>query len=83
MSFFAELKRRSVFRVGIAYLIGAWLLAKIADLLIDNIGAPDWVMPPWRNGTTHVMFEPLDFVSGLVLQVVLRPLLAVSSLSDR
>jgi len=54
MSFFAELKRRSVFRVGIAYLIGAWLLAKIADLLIDNIGAPDWVMPPWRNGTTHV-----------------------------
>lgn len=44
MSFFAELKRRNVFRVGIAYLIGAWLLAQIADLLIDNIGAPDWVM---------------------------------------
>ena len=44
MSFFAELKRRNVFRVGVAYLIGAWLLAQIADLLIDNIGAPDWVM---------------------------------------
>jgi TolB-like protein/Tfp pilus assembly protein PilF len=44
MSFFTELKRRNVFRVGIAYLIGAWLLAQIADLLIDNIGAPDWVM---------------------------------------
>ena len=71
MSFFAELKRRNVFRVGIAYLIGAWLLAQIADLLIDNIGASDWVVPPWHNGTTHVMFEPLDFVSRLVLQVVL------------
>ena len=44
MSFFVELKRRNVFRVGIAYLIGSWLLAQIADLLIDNIGAPDWVM---------------------------------------
>ncbi|HEY5775924.1 MAG TPA: tetratricopeptide repeat protein, partial [Xanthomonadales bacterium] len=44
MSFFSELKRRNVFRVGIAYLIGSWLLAQIADLLIDNIGAPDWVM---------------------------------------
>ena len=44
MSFFSELKRRNVFRVGIAYMIGAWLLAQIADLLIDNIGAPDWVM---------------------------------------
>jgi len=44
MSFFNELKRRNVFRVGVAYLIGSWLLAQIADLLIDNIGAPDWVM---------------------------------------
>jgi TolB-like protein/predicted Zn-dependent protease len=44
MSLFNELKRRNVFRVGAAYVIGAWLLAQIADLLIDNIGAPDWVM---------------------------------------
>ena len=22
--------------------------------------------PPWRNGTTHVIFEPLDFISRLV-----------------
>ena len=44
LSFFTELRRRNVFRVGIAYLIGSWLLAQIADLLIDNIGAPDWVM---------------------------------------
>jgi len=33
---------------------------------------------PWHNGSTHVIFEPLDFISGLVLQVVLRPLLAYS-----
>ncbi len=43
MSFFAELKRRNVFRVGIAYAVAAWLLLQIADLMIDNIGAPDWV----------------------------------------
>jgi len=36
---------------------------------------------PWRNGTTHVIFEPLDFISGLVSQVVLRRLLAGSSYS--
>jgi hypothetical protein len=50
--------------VDIAYLIGAWLLPQIADLLIVNIGAPDWVMPPWRNGTTHVMFEPRTLYPG-------------------
>ncbi|MGA9575291.1 MAG: hypothetical protein WBS20_15230 [Lysobacterales bacterium] len=44
MSFFNELKRRNVFRVGVAYIIVAWLLAQVADLMVDNFGAPDWVM---------------------------------------
>ena len=33
MSLFAELKRRNVLRVFIAYLAGAWLLIQIADVL--------------------------------------------------
>lgn len=44
MSFFEELKRRNVFRVGIAYLIGAWVLAQIAELLLDTFKAPEWTM---------------------------------------
>ena len=44
MSIFSELKRRNVFRVSVAYIISAWLLAQVADLVLDNIGAPDWVM---------------------------------------
>jgi TolB-like protein len=44
VSFFTELKRRNVFRVGIAYLIGSWLLAQIAELLLDTFNAPDWTM---------------------------------------
>ena len=43
MSFFNELKRRNVFKVGIAYMIVAWLIIQVADVMIDNIGAPDWV----------------------------------------
>jgi len=39
-----ELKRRNVFRVGIAYVIVAWLIAQVADLVLDNIDAPRWVM---------------------------------------
>jgi hypothetical protein len=44
MSFIAELKRRNVFKVGIAYLVGSWLLIQITDILLDNIGAPVWVL---------------------------------------
>jgi len=44
MRFFEELKRRNVFRVGIAYVISAWVLLQFVDLVLDNIQAPDWVM---------------------------------------
>ncbi len=44
MSFFDELKRRNVFRVGIAYAISAWVLLQIVDLVLDNISSPVWVM---------------------------------------
>ena len=44
MSFFNELKRRNVFRVGIAYAVATWVLIQIADILLDNFGAPTWVM---------------------------------------
>lgn len=44
MSFFAELQRRNVVRVGIAYAIIAWVLAQIAEFAFENFGAPDWVL---------------------------------------
>jgi len=43
MTFFAELKRRNVFRVGAAYVVVGWLLLQVADVLLGNFGAPDWV----------------------------------------
>ena len=43
MSFFDELKRRNVIRVGIAYLIVAWLILQFADVVLNNIQAPGWV----------------------------------------
>lgn len=44
MSLLKELKRRNVFRVAIAYLITAWLLLQVVDLVLENINSPDWVM---------------------------------------
>ena len=44
MSFFSELKRRNVFRVGIAYGVASWLLLQIADLVFPRIGIEDSVI---------------------------------------
>ena len=44
MSFFDELKRRNVFRIGIAYVLMGWVLLQAADFAFDLIGAPNWVI---------------------------------------
>jgi adenylate cyclase len=39
-----ELQRRNVFKVAVAYVVFSWLLAQVADLILDNFHAPDWAM---------------------------------------
>src|SRR5947207_3773223 len=43
-NFFAELKRRNVYKVAIAYAIVAWLLIQAASILLPTFEAPAWVM---------------------------------------
>ena len=43
MSLFNELKRRNVFKVTIAYIVMAWLVIQVADVILNNITAPVWV----------------------------------------
>ncbi len=43
-NFITEMKRRNVFRVGVAYTVVAWVIAQALDLAADNFAAPDWVM---------------------------------------
>jgi len=43
MSFFGELKRRNVFRVGIAYVVGGWLLLQLTDVLSQLLDLPEVV----------------------------------------
>jgi len=44
MSFISELKRRNVFRVGIAYVVVAWLVTQVLQVVLESFGSPDWVM---------------------------------------
>jgi TolB-like protein/Tfp pilus assembly protein PilF len=43
-NFFAELKRRNVYKVAIAYAIVAWLLLQAASILFPTFEAPPWTM---------------------------------------
>ncbi len=43
-SFFSELRRRNIFRVGIAYGIVGWVLTEIASVVFDAFAFPPWAI---------------------------------------
>ncbi len=58
-SFWGELRRRNVLRVGVAYLAATWLLVQVADVVLSNFDAPAWII------------QALIFSSALGFPVVL------------
>jgi adenylate cyclase len=43
-TFFQELKRRNVIRVGAAYAVVAWLLIEVSDTIFPRLGIPEWTV---------------------------------------
>src|SRR5260370_472061 len=43
-NFFAELKRRNVYKVAVAYVVVSWLLIQAASIFFPAFDAPPWVM---------------------------------------
>src|SRR5437764_13105851 len=42
--FFAELKRRNVYKVAVAYAVGSWLLIQIATQVFPFFEIPNWAV---------------------------------------
>ncbi|NNL94837.1 MAG: hypothetical protein HKO64_04390 [Xanthomonadales bacterium] len=61
MSLFEELKRRNVFRVGVAYIVASWVLLQVADLVLDAIKAPDWVIQ------AMLLVVVLGFIAAMII----------------
>ncbi len=60
-NFFAELKRRNVYKVAITYAVVAWLLIQAASILLPTFEAPAWVMK------ALVVFLALGFVISVMI----------------
>jgi TolB-like protein/tetratricopeptide (TPR) repeat protein len=41
-SFLAELKRRNVFKVGVAYAVVAWVILQFVDIVVGPLNLPEW-----------------------------------------
>ncbi len=60
LSFFAELKRRNVFRVGIAYAIATWALLQVVDVITPILDLPEWAPK------LFFVFLAIGFVPALI-----------------
>jgi TolB-like protein/Flp pilus assembly protein TadD len=60
-NFFAELKRRNVYKVAITYAVVAWLLVQAASILLPTFEAPAWVMK------ALVVFLAFGFVISVMI----------------
>src|SRR5713101_1948735 len=60
-NFFAELKRRNVYKVAITYAVVAWLLIQASSILLPTFEAPSWVMK------ALVVFLALGFVISVMI----------------
>src|SRR3954471_2186333 len=43
-SFFAELKRRNVYKVAVAYAVVGWLVVQVSSTVLPTFHAPEWVV---------------------------------------
>jgi hypothetical protein len=43
VSLLRELNRRNVIRVGAAYVVLAWIVLQVSDVVLNNVKAPEWV----------------------------------------
>jgi len=64
MSFFEELKRRNVAKVAVLYIIAAWLILQVADVLSSLLPVPEW------TGSLVFIFLALGFPLVLIFSWV-------------
>jgi TolB-like protein/Flp pilus assembly protein TadD/DNA-binding winged helix-turn-helix (wHTH) protein len=68
-AFVVELRRRNVFKVGGAYLVGMWIVLQVAETTFEPLHLPDW----WLTGLTILAVLGLPIVTVLAWSYEITP----------
>ena len=66
-SLFSELKRRKVIRIATAYIVGAWVLLQVSDVVSEPLGFAQWVQTVLIWGL--IAFFPVAVILGWVFEL--------------
>jgi TolB-like protein/Flp pilus assembly protein TadD len=67
--FLSELRRRSVFKVGGAYLVGMWIMLQVAEVTFEPLHFPQW----WMTALTILAVLGLPIVIALAWSYEITP----------
>jgi tetratricopeptide (TPR) repeat protein len=80
MSLFRELKRRNVVRMALFYLVGAWVVLQVTDVVVGVVGLPDWTLR--LVGLVLLLGLPLVLVLSWVYQLTPEGLKKETSIDE-
>src|SRR6476469_2758779 len=60
-NFFAELKRRNVYKVAVAYAVVGWLVVQVSSTVLPTFHAPEWVVQ------TLIVLVAIGFPLALII----------------
>ncbi len=66
-NFFAELKRRNVYRVAILFGVGAWLIMQIVSVMFPALHLPDWTVT--LVAALLLLLAPLVLIFSWIFEV--------------
>ena len=78
--YIAELKRRNVFKSGIAYLIIAWMIVQVASILLPIFNVPDYLMKALVK--TLIVGFPIWLVFSWVYDITSKGIIKTSKKID-
>ena len=87
MGVVSELRRRNVFRMAVLYMISAWLVMQVAEVIIGLAGLPEPIRedaPEWPTARLPVLGVPamsiMLMIIGVPTALVGLPLIATARL---
>ena len=61
MSFLGEIRRRKVFQVSAVYLVVAWMIMQVVDVVNEPLNLPDWF------DTVVILFLGIGFPIAMII----------------
>ena len=71
-NFFAQLRERNVIKVGVGYILVAWVIMQVAELVFNALGYPPWILK--LTVVVLILGAPVAVIGAWIYEITPRGL---------